>query len=82
MENTTEAPKAQSTRVELRDYFAAKAMQSLLIKSSVRHTNIFKRIKNILGFGNGYSDLTYSSSEVAREAYVMADEMLKNNTDK
>ena len=77
MDNVAEVPKAETTNVQLRDYFAAKAMQSLLIKSSVRHTNIFKRIANILGIGGGYSDLRYSASEVSREAYEMADYMLK-----
>lgn len=64
--------------INSRDYFATKAMQSLLIRSSVNNTNIFKRIKNFLGIGNGYSSLRYSASEVSREAYEMADEMLKN----
>ena len=70
--------------ISLIDYVAIEVMSSLLEKSITNHTSVFKRIKNIIGIGGGYSDIAYSSKEITREAYVIAKDFIiereKKNT--
>jgi len=61
----------------LRDYFAAKAMQSLVIKTTERKLSIYSKI--LIFFGcNGWSvDYDLSEINISKSAYSIADEMLK-----
>jgi hypothetical protein len=61
--------KRQEFGMTLRDYFAAKAMQASLANQEM-WTNLISDYKS---FGNGLTALEY----VAKEAYELADAMLK-----
>ena len=61
----------------LRDYFAAKAMQSLILKTTERKLSIWSKI--LIYFGrNGWTvDYELSELNISKSAYSVSDSMLK-----
>ena len=61
----------------LRDYFAAKAMQGLIIKTTERKLSIYSKILIFFGRNGWTIDYELSESKISKSAYNIADAMLK-----
>jgi hypothetical protein len=65
------------TGMTLRDYFAAKAMQSFVTSTITNESTLFNKIKVFLGIKKYTLDFNLSGSVVSKSAYEVADAMLK-----
>ena len=68
--------------VDLRDYYAGLAMQSILSKTIVKKHSIWSKIRVFLGL-EGYSiDFDVYDKKISKASYEMADAMLKERENK
>lgn len=71
-----------SPTVDLRDYFASLAMQSILSKSIVKKHSILSKIRIFLGL-EGYSiDFDVYMKKISKASYEMADAMIEEKNKK
>jgi len=61
----------------LRDYFAAKAMQSLISKTTERKLSVWSKILIFFGRNGWTVDYELPQSKISNSAYDIADAMLK-----
>lgn len=69
--------EGQEFGMTLRDYFAAKAMQSFVTSTITNESTLLNKIKVFLGIKKYTLDFNLSGSVVSKSAYEVADAMLK-----
>lgn len=63
--------------MDLRDYFANSAMQALTLASATKSSNIWSKILIFFGMSGWTTNTNANGTEIAKGAYRVADEMLK-----
>lgn len=72
----------ERTPVDLRDYFASLAMQSILNKTIVKKHSILSKIRIFLGL-EGYSiEFDIYKKQISKASYEMADSMIAEKNKK
>jgi len=63
--------------MSLRDYFAAKAMQSFIQNQGIRRMTVVNKIKFFFGLNTWRAEFDYNMNNISKVSFDMADEMLK-----
>ncbi len=67
----------QTVSVDLRDYFASMAMQSMVSKTMIKKHSIWSKILIFFGY-EGYSvEFDVYMKKISKASYEMADAMIK-----